>query len=161
MVISSEAGCPYCVTAHAAALRLRTKDAALVDRLAVNYRHVDLPREDRVMLDFAVKLTHAPETCDEDDVAGLRAASFSDADILHLVEVVAIFNYQRAPGGRHRTLPECRIPRVGPWPGRGRARHATGRGGGCDRPPVSRRGMECREQRESRCRRRSFFASCG
>src|ERR671911_1160775 len=42
VVISAEAHCPYCEVAHAAALRLRTKDAALVDRLAVNYRHVDL-----------------------------------------------------------------------------------------------------------------------
>ena len=93
VVISAEARCPYCEIAHAAALRLRTKDAALVDRLAVNYRHVDLPREDRAMLDFAVKLTHSPEACDEDDIARLRDAGFTDADILHIVEITAIFNY--------------------------------------------------------------------
>ncbi|HEY5988942.1 MAG TPA: hypothetical protein VIV12_21555 [Streptosporangiaceae bacterium] len=45
------------------------------------------------MLDFAVKLTHTPEACDEADVACLRQAGFSDADILHIVEVTAIFNY--------------------------------------------------------------------
>lgn len=45
------------------------------------------------MLDFAVKLTHTPEACDEADVAWLRQAGFSDADILHIVEVTAIFNY--------------------------------------------------------------------
>lgn len=93
VVISAEADCPYCVAAHAAALRLRTKDPALVDRLAVNYRHVDLPHQDRVLLDFAVKLTRTPGDCDEDDVLRLREAGFSDADILHIVEVTAIFNY--------------------------------------------------------------------
>jgi uncharacterized peroxidase-related enzyme len=93
VVISAEARCPYCEVAHAAALRLRTKDAALVDRLAVNYRHVDLSSEDRAMLDFAVKLTHSPEACDQNDIARLRDAGFTDADILHIVEITAIFNY--------------------------------------------------------------------
>ncbi|MFF4550719.1 peroxidase-related enzyme [Streptomyces sp. NPDC001435] len=93
VVISAEARCPYCVAAHAAALRLRTKDAALVDRLATNYRHVDLARQDRLMLDFAVKLTQTPEVCEEEDIVRLRDAGFTDADILHIVEVTAIFNY--------------------------------------------------------------------
>ena len=93
VVISAESRCPYCETAHAAALRLRTKDPALVDRLTVNYRHVDLSVQDRAMLDFAVKLTRTPEACDEGDVDGLRAVGFADEDILHLVEVTAIFNY--------------------------------------------------------------------
>jgi uncharacterized peroxidase-related enzyme len=93
VVVSAEARCPYCEVAHAAALRLRTKDPVLVDRLAVNYRHVELAAQDRVMLDFAVKPTHTPEACEEGDVARLREAGFSDADILHIVEVTAIFNY--------------------------------------------------------------------
>lgn len=93
VVVSAEAHCPYCIAAHAAALRLRTKDAALVDRLAANHRHVELPGKDRVMLDFAVKLTHTPEACDEDDLDRLRAAGFTDRDILHIVEVTAIFNF--------------------------------------------------------------------
>jgi uncharacterized peroxidase-related enzyme len=93
VVISAEARCPYCQAAHAAALRLRTKNPDLADRLAVNYRHVELPARERVMLDFAVKLTHTPEECEEADVTRLREAGFGDADILHIVEVTAIFNY--------------------------------------------------------------------
>src|SRR5512139_461120 len=77
VVISAEARCPYCETAHAAALRLRTKDAALVDRLAVNYRHVDLDSKDRVMLDFAVKLTRTPDECGDSDLAQLREAGYT------------------------------------------------------------------------------------
>lgn len=93
VVISAESHCPYCHAAHAAALRLRTKDAALVDRLAVNYRHVELDPRDRTMLDFAVKLTKTPETCSQSDVEQLRQVGYSDEDILHIVEVTAIFNY--------------------------------------------------------------------
>ena len=93
VVISAEARCPYCEVAHAAALRLRVKDAALVDRLAVNYRHVELSTQDRAMLDFAVQLTRSPENCTTHHIEQLRGVGFSDEDILHLVEITAIFNY--------------------------------------------------------------------
>lgn len=93
VVISAESHCPYCEVAHAAALRLRVKDAALVDRLAVNYRHVELDPRDRALLDFAVKLTITPEACGESDLDELRAVGYTDEDILHIVEVTAIFNY--------------------------------------------------------------------
>jgi uncharacterized peroxidase-related enzyme len=63
------------------------------DRLAVNYRHVELDPRDRAMLDFAVKLTKTPETCGQSDLERLRQAGYSDEDILHIVEVTAIFNY--------------------------------------------------------------------
>jgi uncharacterized peroxidase-related enzyme len=93
VVVSAESHCPYCETAHAAALRLRTKDPDLVDRLAINYRHVELDSRDRAMLDFAVKLTKTPEECEHSDLAHLRDAGYTDEDILHIVEVTAIFNY--------------------------------------------------------------------
>jgi uncharacterized peroxidase-related enzyme len=93
VVVSAESDCPYCEAAHEAALRLRTKDAVLVERLAANYRQLDLARRDRVMLDFAVKLTKTPDQCDESDLALLRDVGYTDEDILHIIEVTAIFNY--------------------------------------------------------------------
>src|SRR6266702_3069678 len=93
VVVSAESRCPYCQTAHAAALRLRTKDAALVDRLAVNYRHIELDSRNRAMLDFAVKLTRTPDETRETDLQALREAGFTDEDILHIIEVTAIFNF--------------------------------------------------------------------
>lgn len=93
VVVSAESHCPYCQAAHAAALRLRTKDPDLVDRLSVNYRHVELDPADRAMLDFAVKLTKTPEECGRDDLVHLRGVGFTDEDVLHIVEVTAIFNY--------------------------------------------------------------------
>ena len=93
VVVSAESGCPYCEAAHEAALRLRTKDAVLVERLAANYRHVDLAPRDRVMLDFAIKLTKTPDQCEQSDLAALREVGYTDEDILHIIEVTAIFNY--------------------------------------------------------------------
>jgi uncharacterized peroxidase-related enzyme len=93
VVISAESHCPYCLAAHAAALRLRTKDAAFADRLAVNYRQVGLESRDRALLDFAVKLTKTPEECGPSDLEHLRTFGYNDEDLLHIVEVTAIFNY--------------------------------------------------------------------
>ena len=93
VVVSAESHCPYCLAAHAAALRLRTKDPEWVDRLAVNYRHIELEPRDRALLDFAVKLTKTPEECERNDLDRLREVGYSDEGILHIVEVTAIFNY--------------------------------------------------------------------
>src|SRR5215204_3774777 len=79
--------------AHAAALRLRTKDPVLVDMLLANYRQADLDRRDRAMLDFAVKITGRAEECQPSDLSRLRELGYSDEDVLHIAELTAIFSY--------------------------------------------------------------------
>ena len=79
--------------AHGAALRLRTKDPILVDHLLSNYRYAQLEPRDRTMLDFAVKVTQTPDRCTEEDLDGLRAAGYTDDEILHIAELTAIFNF--------------------------------------------------------------------
>jgi uncharacterized peroxidase-related enzyme len=79
--------------AHGAALRLRTKDPILVDHLMSNYRYAELDPRDRALLDFAVKVTQAPDHCTEEDVNRLSEAGYTDEDILHIAELTAIFNF--------------------------------------------------------------------
>jgi alkylhydroperoxidase family enzyme len=38
-------------------------------------------------------VTKTPETCGQSDLERLRQVGYSDEDILHIVEVTAIFNY--------------------------------------------------------------------
>ncbi len=45
------------------------------------------------MLTFAVKLTVTPGEMTPGDVDGLRAAGFSDRDVLDIVEVTAYYAY--------------------------------------------------------------------
>ena len=45
------------------------------------------------MLRYAVKLTRDPAAMTVNDVAALREATFSDRDILDIVEVVAYYAY--------------------------------------------------------------------
>lgn len=45
------------------------------------------------MLGYAVKLTQTPGAMEQGDLAPLRAAGFSDRDILDITEVVAYYAY--------------------------------------------------------------------
>ncbi len=59
-------------------------DGTIVVAIATNWRAASLQADEQAMLAFAEKLTAAPHTIAEGDVAGLRAAGFSDLDILDI-----------------------------------------------------------------------------
>jgi uncharacterized peroxidase-related enzyme len=81
------------MTSHGAALRELTEDPVLVDQLMSSYRHARLEPKERAMLDFAVKVTEASQTCTERDLEPLRAAGWTDEDIMDIGEVTAMFNF--------------------------------------------------------------------
>jgi uncharacterized peroxidase-related enzyme len=93
VAVSAQNHCFYCLVAHGAVLRVRSKDEVQADTIAANYRAANLTPRQRAMLDFAVKITNASDTCDDDDVAGLRAHGFSDEDIMDIAQTAALFNY--------------------------------------------------------------------
>jgi uncharacterized protein YciW len=45
------------------------------------------------MLRYAAKLTRTPSEMARDDVESLRAVGFTDADVLHVAEVVSYYAY--------------------------------------------------------------------
>jgi uncharacterized peroxidase-related enzyme len=83
--------CPYCVIAHGAIVRVRTKDPLLADYLATNYRAADLDPRRRAMLDYAVKLSVRPQEVGPDDHAALAEHGFSPDDVWDIGAVVALF----------------------------------------------------------------------
>jgi uncharacterized peroxidase-related enzyme len=83
--------CPYCVVAHAALLRLFSKDPLLGDQVAVNYRKAGLPARQRVMLDAALKLARTPECFGERDVEALLAEGFSREDVWDIGAITGLF----------------------------------------------------------------------
>ncbi|MBN1201762.1 MAG: peroxidase-related enzyme [Anaerolineae bacterium] len=93
VVISAANGCAYCVQHHAEALDHYWQDRARVDRAVRDFRALDLPDRLRAILAYVVKLTEAPATVTEVDVAALRAVGLSDADILSVNLVTAYFNF--------------------------------------------------------------------
>lgn len=92
VVVSAVNKCFYCLTAHGAAVRELSGDPILGEQMVMNYRVADLDDKTRMMLDFAVKLTEAPEIIEEDDREALRAIGFSDRDIWDIASVAAFFN---------------------------------------------------------------------
>jgi len=92
VAVSSQNHCYYCVVAHGAAVRALSANPELGEQIAINYRAASLDARQRGMLDFAVKLTIAPSTVDEEDRAKLRALGFTDRDIWDIAAVAAFFN---------------------------------------------------------------------
>lgn len=93
VAVSAQNHCFYCLTSHGAVLRVRSKDAVLADTIAANYRAADLSPRQRAMLDFAVKITRASDTCSDEDIDALRGHGFSDEDIMDIIQTAAFFNY--------------------------------------------------------------------
>ena len=92
VAVSAINHCHYCLTAHGAAVRYRSKDPALGDTVEHNYRAAEITPKQKAMLDFAVKLTEAPDKIENADRDALREAGFSDRDIWDIAAVAAFFN---------------------------------------------------------------------
>jgi uncharacterized peroxidase-related enzyme len=93
VVVSTANRCHYCIVSHSAALRKLTGDPVLVEQLATNYKYAPLDERDRSMLDFATKLTEQSHRCGPEDAEALRAAGWSDEEIMDIAQVAAMFNF--------------------------------------------------------------------
>jgi uncharacterized peroxidase-related enzyme len=65
----------------------------LLASLASDYRKADLHAADLAMLDYAVKLTHAPDDMTEADVSSLRAQGFDDRTIHDICVITAYYAF--------------------------------------------------------------------
>ena len=92
VVVSSHNRCYYCLVAHGQAVRQLSNDPELGEMLVMNYRAAKLHPRQRVMLDFAWKLTATPNLVDHDDRAALRNAGLSEEDIFDLADTVGFYN---------------------------------------------------------------------
>ncbi len=92
VVVSAINHCHYCLTAHGAAVRHCSNDPMLGDMMEHNYRAANLSPKQKAMLDFAVKLTEAPDKVENADRDLLRQLGFSDRDIWDIAAVAAFVN---------------------------------------------------------------------
>lgn len=96
--VSSLNDCGYCVEHHFSGLQRLLGDEArgLAIRAAIEARDPDAaPLEPAQILamDYARKLTVAPASVSEADIAALREAGFDDGEILEINQVTAYFSY--------------------------------------------------------------------
>lgn len=94
MIVVATSGsnnCLYCVVAHGAILRIRSKQPMLSDQLATNHRKADISPRQKSMLDFALKVAQRSHEIEEGDFEALRAQGFSDEDIWDIAGVASFF----------------------------------------------------------------------
>ncbi|WP_423918950.1 peroxidase-related enzyme [Candidatus Poriferisodalis sp.] len=78
---------------HRRGLRRLINNDELVAAVEHDWTTAPLSPKRTAMLRFAVKLTETPGAMNDADADALRAAGFSDRDILDIVEVVGYYAY--------------------------------------------------------------------
>ena len=65
----------------------------MIEALKRDYRSAPITDQERVMLDYVVKLTTDATMCGPEDHARLREAGFDDRGILQITLIASWFNY--------------------------------------------------------------------
>jgi uncharacterized peroxidase-related enzyme len=91
----SELGAP----AHSRQLAKITGDAAFAQAILRDYSQAGLSSKEQTLLDYVCKLTKTPGEMTRMDIDGLRAAGWSDPQIVATVHVCAFFAYMNRIAG--------------------------------------------------------------
>jgi uncharacterized peroxidase-related enzyme len=83
--------CLYCVIAHGAIARIRTRDPYLADQVAVDWRKAPLPPRMLTVLEVAVRLAVEPATVTAADLDRLRQEGLTDDDVWDVGGIVSLF----------------------------------------------------------------------
>src|SRR3954451_24090091 len=83
--------CLYCVVAHGAIARIRTRDPYLADQVAVDWRKAPLSPRMHAVLEVAVRLAVEPALVAAEDLAGLRGHGLSEHDVWDVGAIVSFF----------------------------------------------------------------------
>ena len=112
-VVSVANHCRYGAFTHGGFLRRYSGDSDLAGQMLSDYTKAELSAKDRLMLDFALKITLEPAGLIKREVDGLRTAGFDDKDIVSVVLLTCLFNFMNrvasslgveVPGSFHRTV---------------------------------------------------------
>lgn len=94
MIVVATSGinqCIYCVVAHGAILRIREKNPLIADQVATNYRKADITPKQKLMLDFAVKVSQQAHEIQNSDIASLHENGFNSEEIWDIGSIAALF----------------------------------------------------------------------
>ncbi len=91
VVTSSANGCLYCVVAHGAVLRIRSKNPLLADQVATDWRKADLDDCQRAICAISVRFARQPETVTVADWDVLKEHGLDDDDIWDVGAIVGLF----------------------------------------------------------------------
>jgi uncharacterized peroxidase-related enzyme len=83
--------CTYCIVAHGAILRVRSKDPELADHVATNPYGAELTGRQRAIVDLALALTVDSASFTDDDVDAAREAGLAEDEIWDVGAITALF----------------------------------------------------------------------
>ncbi len=83
--------CTYCVVAHGAILRVRTKDPEIADRVATNPYGVELSPRERAIVDLALLIAVDSAALTEAELDDARLAGLSEDEIWDVGAITALF----------------------------------------------------------------------
>jgi uncharacterized peroxidase-related enzyme len=93
IVVATSAGndCLYCVIAHGAVARIRTRDPYLADQVAVDWRKAPLSPRMHAVLAVATRLAADPAAVTEQDLAGLADHGLTQDDVWDVGMITSFF----------------------------------------------------------------------
>ncbi|MEO6570096.1 MAG: peroxidase-related enzyme [Ilumatobacteraceae bacterium] len=83
--------CLYCVVAHGAILRIRTKNPLIADQIATNPAKADLSERERHIVEYALRVATDSAGITDDDLDRMRRSGFSDDEIWDIGAITALF----------------------------------------------------------------------
>jgi uncharacterized peroxidase-related enzyme len=83
--------CTYCVVAHGAILRVRTKDPEIADRVATNPWGVALSPRERAIVDLALLIATDSASLTDAELDDARIAGLSEDEIWDIGAITALF----------------------------------------------------------------------
>jgi uncharacterized peroxidase-related enzyme len=88
---SAENHCLYCVVAHGAIARIRTRNPRLADQVATDWRTAELDDRQRAILEVALRFAVEPWTVTDKHLAKLHEHGLSDDDVWDVGAISAFF----------------------------------------------------------------------
>jgi uncharacterized peroxidase-related enzyme len=88
---SAENDCLYCVVAHGAIARIRSRNPYISDQLATDWRKADLDARQYAIVSVAVKLATRPSEIVDADLDSLREHGLTEEDVHDVGAITAFF----------------------------------------------------------------------
>ena len=83
--------CMYCVIAHGAILRIRSKNPLIADQVAINPAKAMLSERERDIVNFALHVATDSATVTDAEIDDMRAKGFTDDEIWDIGAITAFF----------------------------------------------------------------------
>jgi 4-carboxymuconolactone decarboxylase len=116
MIVVATSGanhCLYCVVAHGAILRIRSKNPLLADQVATNYRQASLTKRQQALLDYAMKVSQQSYAVGQADREAAKQAGLSDEDLWDIANIAAFFAMSNRLASAAQIMPNTEFYSMG------------------------------------------------